>query len=48
MNVCCNSGGLLGTKVSNFVGLFNILKLQFGIKASDVLKILDILPEFSL
>ena len=42
-----NSGGLLGSKVSNFVGLFDTLKL-YGIKASEVLKILDIIPTFAL
>jgi hypothetical protein len=42
-----NSGGLLGTKVSNFVGLFDTLKI-YGINASEVLKILDVLPEFAL
>lgn len=48
LNVCINSGGLLGSKVSNFIGLFDTLKINYGISAQDVLKILDILPEFAL
>lgn len=42
-----NSGGLLGTKVGNFVGLFDTLK-HIDIGAKDIKKILDILPEFAL
>jgi hypothetical protein len=41
------SGGILGSKVSNFIGLFDTLKM-YGIKATEVVKILDILPEFAL
>ena len=48
MNVCINSGGLLGSKVSNFVGLFDTLRINYGITAQDVLQILAILPEFVL
>jgi hypothetical protein len=47
LNVCCKSGGLLGSKVSNFIGLFDQLK-YYGIKASDVVGILNMLPEFAL
>jgi hypothetical protein len=42
-----NSGGILGSKVSNFIGLFDTLKM-YGIKATEVVKIIDILPEFAL
>ena len=42
-----NSGGILGSKVSNFIGLFDSLKF-YGIKASEVVKIIDVLPEFAL
>lgn len=42
-----NSGGLLGSKVSNFFGLYESLK-YYGISAKDVNKILDDLPEFAL
>jgi hypothetical protein len=42
-----NSGGILGSKVSNFIGLFDTLKM-YGIKASDVVDIIDVLPEFAL
>ena len=42
-----NSGGLLGSKVSSFVGLFDVLK-HIGIKASEVKKIMDLLPPFTL
>lgn len=41
------SGGLLGSKVSNFIGLFDTLKM-YGIKATEVVKIIDVLPEFAL
>ena len=41
------SDGLLGSKVSNFIGLFDTLK-HYGIKASEVVHIIDILPEFAL
>ena len=41
------SGGVLATRVSNFVGLYDMMK-QYGIKASEVNKILDVLPEFAL
>jgi hypothetical protein len=47
LNVCKNSGGILGSKVSNFIGLFDTLKM-YGIKATEVVKIIDILPEFAL
>ena len=47
MNLCINSGGLLGSKVSNFFGLFETLK-QYGLKSKDVLSILDDAPEFAL
>lgn len=30
------SGGLLASKVSNFVGLFDLLRKDLNIKASDV------------
>jgi hypothetical protein len=42
-----NSGGLLGTKVGNFVGLFDTLK-QYGVSAKDVKNILELLPTFAL
>jgi hypothetical protein len=42
-----NSGGILGSKVSNFVGLFDTLRV-YDIKASEVVKIIDTLPEFAL
>ena len=43
MNICMNSGGLLGSKVSNFVGLFDTLKM-YGIKATEVIKLIDTIP----
>jgi len=46
-HVCTKSGGVLGCKVGNFRGLFDIL-LQYGISAKDTKKILDICPEFAL
>lgn len=45
--MCKNSGGILGSKVSNFIGLFDTLKM-YGIKATDVVDIIDVLPEFAL
>ena len=47
LNVCCNSGGLLGTSVSNFRGVFETLR-SYGITAKETKHILDILPEFAL
>ena len=48
MNLCMNSQGILGCKVGTFIGLFDVLKNNYGIKAQQVLKILDVLPEFAL
>ena len=45
---CLNSGGLLGGKPSNFKGLFDLLRKDLGIKASDVVKILDDYPEMAM
>ena len=47
MKACIESDGLLGSKVSNFVGLFDTLK-HYGVKASTVTEIIDNLPEFAL
>lgn len=48
INVCQNSGGILASRVSNFVGLFDLLKKNFNIKAKDVVEIVDTFPEFIL
>ena len=45
--MCSNSGGLLATKISNFVGLFDTL-LMYGIKGQETVHIIDQLPEFVL
>jgi len=42
------SGGLLACKPSNFVGMFDQLKINYGIKASEVVGILDDFPELAL
>jgi phage terminase Nu1 subunit (DNA packaging protein) len=42
------SGGILASKVSNFVGLFDYLRLEHRIKASEVVEILDHFPEMVL
>lgn len=42
-----NSGGLLGSKVSNFFGLFETLR-YYGLTPQHVIKILDLCPEFAL
>jgi hypothetical protein len=34
--------------VSNFVGLFDMLRIQHKVKASDVVEIIDAFPEFVL
>jgi len=47
MKVCAHSGGLLGSKVSNFFGMYESLK-YYGLNSKDVNKILDDLPEFAL
>jgi hypothetical protein len=46
-NICSNSGGLLGSRVGNFVGLFDTLR-YYGITSKDVKKILSLLPTFAL
>lgn len=38
----------MGSTVSNFVGLFDTLRIYFGLSASDVKKIIDLIPEFAL
>lgn len=38
----------MASKVSNFVGLFDLLKQQHKIKASDLVSIIDSFPEFVL
>lgn len=48
VRVCSESGGLLASRVSNFVGLFDLLRLNHGIKASEVVEIIDAFPEFVL
>jgi mTERF len=48
INVCRNSGGILASRVSNMVGLFDLLKRSYNIKASDVVEIIDTYPEFIL
>jgi len=37
----------LGSKVSNFIGLFDQLK-YYGVKAQEVVKVINMLPEFAL
>ena len=46
LNLCQHSGGILASKVSNFVGLFDLLKQQHKIKGEEVVEILDAFPEF--
>lgn len=48
IRVSKDSGGILASKVSNFVGLFDLLKKNHNIKASDVVEIIDAYPEFVL
>jgi hypothetical protein len=47
-NYCINSGGLLGSQVENFVGLFTTMRKTVGCSAREVIAILDVLPEFAL
>ena len=47
VNLCAKSGGILGCKVSNFHGLFDTCS-QWGLNPQDVIKILDVCPEFAL
>ena len=47
MKLCGHSGGLLGSKVSNFFGLYESLK-YYGLKSKDINPIFDELPEFAL
>ena len=41
-----NSGGILASRVSNFVGLFDLVKKNHNIKASELVEIIDAFPEF--
>ena len=36
----------MASKISNFIGLFDYLRLQHGIKAKEVVEIIDEFPEF--
>ena len=47
MKICMNSGGLLGSKVSNFFGLYESLK-YWGLSTKDINPIFDDLPEFAM
>ena len=42
------SDGLLACKVTNFTGLFDYLRKNYGIKAKKVVEILDDYPELAL
>lgn len=48
IKVSKESGGLLASRVSNMVGLFDVLKKNYNVKASDVVDIIDEFPEFIL
>lgn len=48
MALAAKSGGLLACKPSNFVGMFDYLKINYSIKAAEIVKILDDFPELSL
>lgn len=45
---CSHSGGILGSKVSNFVGLFDYFRLEHKIKANELVEILDHFPQMVL
>jgi hypothetical protein len=45
--LCSESGGLLGSKVSNFKGVYDTMR-QFGISAKETTRILEMLPEMAL
>lgn len=46
MHMSIKSGGLLACKISNFVGLFDYLKLHHKMSAKEVIRIIDEYPEF--
>lgn len=48
LKLCKNSGGILGCKPSNFVGLFNYLKWHHEMKASTLVDMIDDYPELAL
>jgi hypothetical protein len=48
IKVSKESEGLLASRVSNLVGLFDLLRKDLGIKATDVVHIIDAYPEFVL
>jgi len=45
---CKHNGGVLASRVSAFTGLFDLLKKQHKIKASDIVDIINAYPEFVL
>jgi hypothetical protein len=47
IKVCSQAGGILASKVSNFVGLFDTLRLNHQIKAKDIVELIDNFPEFA-
>ena len=46
IKVCSQAGGILASKITNFVGLFDFLRVNHQIKAKDVVEIIDNFPEF--
>lgn len=46
INLLKVSGGILASKVSNLIGLFDYLRTLHKIKASEVVEILNLYPEF--
>lgn len=47
INVLKNGGGgILASKLSNFVGLFDYLRIAYQVKAADVVEMMDAFPEF--
>lgn len=46
IKLCSEAEGVLAIKTSSFTGLFDYLKTQWNIKASDVVQIIDHYPEF--
>ena len=43
---CKYSGGILASRVGNFKDLFDYLKKELDISASEVVQIIDAYPEF--
>ena len=46
IKLCKESGGILASRVSNFIGLFDYLRVFHKIQAKEVVQMIDQCPQF--